>query len=84
MFAKDGTVSHDYFWWYHDGNRAVRVGDWKLVADHQKPWELFDLHSDRSETRNLAASLPERVTQLEHEWNRRLEEFRVLATQPDP
>ena len=84
VFAKDGTVSHDYFWWFHDDNRAIRVGDWKLVADHKKPWELFNLHSDRSETTNLAASHPERVTQLEHEWTRRFDEFRALATQPDP
>ncbi|MCY3019686.1 MAG: arylsulfatase [Planctomycetota bacterium] len=36
-FAKDGSVTHDYFWWYHDGNRALRAGDWKLVADHKGP-----------------------------------------------
>jgi arylsulfatase A-like enzyme len=31
-FARDGTVSHDYLWWEHEGSRAIRVGDWKLVA----------------------------------------------------
>ncbi len=30
--AKDGSVTHDYLWWYHIGNRAIRMGDWKLVA----------------------------------------------------
>jgi arylsulfatase len=31
-FARDGTVSHEYLWWQHAGSRAIRVGDWKLVA----------------------------------------------------
>jgi arylsulfatase A-like enzyme len=31
-FAKDNSVIHDYLWWSHEGSRAVRVGDWKLVA----------------------------------------------------
>ena len=84
VFAKDGTVTHDALWWFHDGNRAVRVGDWKLVADHKKPWELYNLRNDRSETRNLAAAQPERVKQLEEAWTRRFDEFRALATQPDP
>src|SRR5262249_22549116 len=32
LFKKDGTVAHDYLWWLHEGNRALRVGDWKIVA----------------------------------------------------
>jgi arylsulfatase A-like enzyme len=31
-FAKDNSVAHDYLWWLHENNRAIRVGDWKLVA----------------------------------------------------
>ena len=31
-FAKDNSVQHDYLWWLHEGSRAIRVGDWKLVA----------------------------------------------------
>ena len=42
-FAKDNSVAHDYFWWYHIGNRAIRMGDWKLVAARGTPWELYDL-----------------------------------------
>lgn len=84
VFAKDGSVSHDSFWWFHDGNRAIRLGEWKLVASHQQPWELYDLRTDRSETQNLAASQPERVSQLEQAWTRRRDEFLALATQDLP
>jgi len=80
-FTKDGSVTHDYFWWYHDGNRAVRVGAWKLVADHQKPWELYDLRTDRSETHNLAAQQLGKVKELERVWTQSMEEFAALASQ---
>ena len=84
VFSKDGSVSHDYFWWFHDGNRAIRSGDWKLVADHQKPWELYNLHGDRSETRNLAPDQLARAKELEQEWTRHMQEFRELATKDLP
>jgi arylsulfatase len=77
--AKDGTVAHDCFWWFHDGNRALRAGDWKLVADHRGPWELYDLRTDRSESNNLAGSMPEKVKELEAKWTQRAEEFRLQA-----
>lgn len=83
-FARDGMVQHDFLWWNHDGNRAIRIGDWKLVTDHQKPWELFDLNKDRSETKNLAAKYPEKVKGLELEWNKHAAEFHALASQDPP
>jgi len=46
------------------GNHAVRDGKWKLVAERSKPWELYDLSKDRSETVNLVSEYPERVTEL--------------------
>ncbi len=56
--------------WEHEGNRAIRSGDWKLVASFRGPWELFDLKSDRSETHNLAATHPAEVEKLKNEWTR--------------
>lgn len=41
----------------------------KLVTKKQKPWELYDLAADRSETCNLAAEQPEWVQELEKSWN---------------
>jgi len=54
--------------WEHEGNRAVRSGDWKLVALSGKPWELYNLAADRTETNNLAATHPERVEELAAQW----------------
>jgi arylsulfatase len=84
VFSRDGSVSHDYFWWFHDGNRAIRVGDWKLVADHKKPFELYDMSTDRSESHNLAAEHPDKVRELEAAWTQHMEEFRAVATKDMP
>lgn len=71
----DVPVKRDGLWWMHEGNRALRVGDWKLVAAKGDDWELYDLSKDRSETRNLAAAHPEKVKELAAEWERRTEEY---------
>ncbi|MEI7533164.1 MAG: arylsulfatase [Verrucomicrobiae bacterium] len=84
VFAKDGTVKHDYLWFCHDGNRAIRMGDWKLVADHKQPWELYDLSVDRSETKNLASAYPEKVKEMEAAWIKHAEELKALAMQDLP
>jgi arylsulfatase len=60
--------------WEHEGNRAIRVGAWKLVAKHHQPWELYDLSNDRTEQHNLAQQHPERVealTQQHAAWAKR-------------
>lgn len=55
-------------YWEHEGNRAIRKGDWKLVGEFRGPWELYDMRADRTETKNLAAGEPERVKALAAEW----------------
>ncbi len=52
----------------HEGNRAARVGRWKLVALAGQPWELYDEEADRTEQRDLAAAQPARVKELERKW----------------
>jgi len=85
VFAKDGTVAHDYFWWMHEANRALRVGNWKIVAaGKETPWELYDLTTDRAESNNLAEKQPERVKQLDTIWTKHMEEFRALAVKDLP
>ena len=54
--------------WEHEGNRAARVGDWKLVASHRRPWELYEIRKDRSELNDLAAKHPEKLAELKAKW----------------
>lgn len=55
--------------WEHEGNRAVREGDWKLVAKANQPWELYRISTDRTEFKNLASTHPERVRELSVKWD---------------
>ena len=82
-FARDGSVAHDVLWWEHEGNRAVRQGDWKLVAAKDQPWELFDLAADRTETHDLSAEQPDRVRDLAARWQRLHDEFGATARAGD-
>jgi len=54
--------------WEHEGNRAIRDGNWKLVSRYHEAWELYDLTLDRSEQVNLAAQHPDRVVQMAEQW----------------
>jgi arylsulfatase len=79
-FARDGTVNHDDLWWEHEKNRAIRVGDWKLVAaGRDAPWELYDIATDRTETVDWARQQPAKVRELSERWQRRRDEFAALA-----
>ena len=53
----------------HEGNRGIRIGDWKLVAEWDKPWELYNIPEDRTEQRDYAASEPKRVASMVAEYD---------------
>lgn len=57
-------VGHEALYFEHLGNRAVRVGDWKLVAGSDGPWELYNMRTDRTELRNQAQHHPDIVSRL--------------------
>jgi arylsulfatase len=68
-------TGHDAIFWEHEGNRAVRHGKWKLVAEHGKRWELYDLDADRTELHDLAARHPgmvEAMTRRYEQWAARV------------
>lgn len=60
---------HPALYWEHEGNRAMRQGTWKLVSRHPGEWELFDLETDRTELKNLAADEPARVKAMALAWD---------------
>ncbi len=50
--------------WEHEGNCAVRRGNWKLVCKYPGDWELYDVVRNRTETDDVAAENPEVVAEL--------------------
>lgn len=63
------TLPDRALWWLHEGNRALRRGEWKLVAPKNAPWELYRIADDRSESNDLASQFPEVVQSLSSEWD---------------
>lgn len=80
-FGTNTEAPREDVWWLHEGNRAIRKGDWKLVAANGEPWELYNLAEDRSETTNLAATHPSKVENLARLWQQRADEWIRDATQ---
>jgi arylsulfatase len=75
--TRDGSVSRDHVFFNHEGNRALRMGDYKLVSarEDRDAWELFNLAIDRGEQHDLAATQPERVRAMVDRWEQLQAEF---------
>lgn len=76
-FSQDGSVTRDCLFFHHEGNRALRVGDEKLVSAREDGdrWELFNLAADRCEQQDLAPSRPGRVEELAARWQELQDQF---------
>ncbi len=64
LFEADKPI-HDALFWEHHGNRGVRKGKWKLVAEYGREWELYDVVADRTETTDLAGKHSDIVAELD-------------------
>jgi arylsulfatase A-like enzyme len=66
---RNEPIQRDAIYWEHEGNRAIRVGDWKLVAKGPGgKWELYNIANDRTELHDLAAKEPQQVNELRTKW----------------
>jgi arylsulfatase A-like enzyme len=77
---KNKAIDREYIFWEHEGNRAIRAGNWKLVSRSKKEkkftatdenaWELYNMDEDPSETVNLVSKYPEKVKELAQLWEK--------------
>jgi arylsulfatase A-like enzyme len=74
------TPPHDALYWRFGTQTAIRMGDYKLVrydttADLDNkpkttsPAKLYDLKSDIGESKDLAATMPDKVKELQAKWD---------------
>ena len=69
--------------WEHEGNRAIRSGQWKLVAGGEDgPWELYDMSTDRAEMHDLSTAQAERAREMAARWQQWAEANDVLPLNP--
>ena len=85
VFAKDERrgqrKASGPIFFHHEGNRALRLGDWKIVSariDGDR-WSLYNLVKDRAESTDLAARYPERLREMSARWQEMEDTFRRQA-----
>jgi arylsulfatase A-like enzyme len=61
-------VDREALYWEHENNRAIRIGDMKLVSLAGKPWELYDMSTDREELHDLSATMPDKLKTMQAMW----------------
>ena len=78
------TPPHAALYWRFGPQKAVRSGQWKLVdwrdfdTRQNSGWQFYDLSQDIGEQHDLAASQPEVVARLTHDW----EEWNTKNVEP--
>jgi arylsulfatase len=85
-FARDGAVERDFVFWHHQGNRALRIGDWKIVSarDDADQWSLYNLAKDRAESSDLAGTQSGRLNEMATRWQELENRYRREAGPPTP
>lgn len=70
-FQGEALDRENPLYWEHEGNRAIRMGEWKLVSKYAtgNAWELYNMERDRSELHDLAGEQPERVRSMAARWH---------------
>ena len=71
--AESPRNDSDYLAWELFGNHALRQGDWKIRWEYKSlgngGWELFNVATDPSERKNLAAEQPDRLKAMVALWD---------------
>lgn len=63
--AGHAQKQHEYLYWEIGGWTAIRQGTWRAVKPAKSDlWELYDLATDPSESKNLAAAKPDMLAKL--------------------
>lgn len=75
IFLGQTRKGHELVCWEHEGNKAARMGNWKLVSIAKGEWELYDMDEDGTEVHNLVQKYPDKVNMLNAkyvEWYKRV------------
>jgi len=65
----DSWTRQQAIYWEHEGNKAVRLANFKLVARFPGPWELYDIAEDRTELHDLSSYYQDTTRKMEHAYD---------------
>jgi arylsulfatase len=69
-FTGKQLKQHEYMYWEHQYNAAIRKGEWKAIHSlTNNSWVLFDLSNDRSEEQDVALAHPTLLEELKLKWH---------------
>lgn len=73
------------------GNRAITSGRWRAVSIHRPNtdfssdvWQLFDVESDPTESKDLSASHPAKLVELQRLWQQEAAKYGALPLREAP
>lgn len=89
---KNKNIDRQAIYWEHEGNRAVRMGNWKLVSKGKLsnggygtwknvefgPWELYNMEEDRVEIHDLSDEQPDLTEEMASMWQKYAETSQVF------
>ena len=66
-----GKAPERTYCWEHEGNQAIRKGNWKLVKEFQETyWSLYNLSTDPTEMNDLSGVEAARAKAMLEEYNK--------------
>tara|TARA_B100001179_G_scaffold232874_1_gene227639 strand:- start:3834 stop:4985 length:1152 start_codon:yes stop_codon:yes gene_type:complete len=64
-------------YWEHEGSKAMRYGEWKLVSEVGHNWEFYNMLEDRTELSNLVDGESDRVRGMLNSYKKWMERCEV-------
>jgi arylsulfatase A-like enzyme len=82
-FNADNVLNREFLYFSHAGNRALRMGDWKIVSEkiEADKWHLYNLANDRGEQIDRQYDKPELYKTMIDKWNEVNDYYQELGRQ---
>ena len=78
LTGESDAEPHKDLYWRLGARTAYRLGDWKLLKNPNKEWQLYNLAKDPGETVDLSGKMPDLRTELIETWNAYAKETGVV------
>lgn len=78
VFKDEEAVPHECIYWEYSKGKAIRKDNWKLVS-WDGEWELYDMKTDKTETKNLIHKYPEIAKRLQTLFKIKKEQYNTQA-----